>query len=111
MSRMTMDDTSICFINVHLAAGQSGKASRNTDLAAIMEDKAILPVTDALSYVNGGDGAGILDHEIVILSGDLNVSVRSSNSALRLLMNRCGHCSIESIKDVKTFCQIFKLEN
>ena len=69
-----MDDTSICFINVHLAAGQSGKAARNTDLAAIMEDKAILPAADGLPFIDGGNGTGILDHEIVVLSGDLNVS-------------------------------------
>lgn len=69
-----MDDTSICFINVHLAAGQNHKLERNTDLGAIMEEKAILPASDELPFVHGGDGTAILDHEIVILSGDMNVS-------------------------------------
>jgi hypothetical protein len=71
---MVMDDTSLCFINVHLAAGQSQKAARNADLGAIMEDKAILPASDELPFINGGDGMAILDHEIVVLNGDLNVS-------------------------------------
>ena len=71
---MVMDDTSICFINVHLAAGQNEKTSRNSDLGAIMEDKAILPASDELPFVHGGDGTAILDHEMVILNGDLNVS-------------------------------------
>lgn len=39
-----------------------------------MEDKAILPMTDRLPFINGGDGTAVLDHELVILNGDLNVS-------------------------------------
>lgn len=70
-----MDDTSMCFINVHLAAGQSQKQARNADLGAIMEDKAILPPSGDLNFVHGGDGTAILDHELVFLNGDLNVSV------------------------------------
>jgi hypothetical protein len=69
-----MDDTSICFINVHLAAGHSAKAARNADLAGIMEEKVIFPAADGLPFIHGGDGTAILDHEMVILSGDLNVS-------------------------------------
>ncbi|WWC90809.1 uncharacterized protein L201_005746 [Kwoniella dendrophila CBS 6074] len=76
VSRIVMDDTSICFINVHLAAGQSQKASRNADLAAIMEDKAIFPASgEEIPFVHGGNGTGILDHELVILNGDLNYRI------------------------------------
>lgn len=71
---MIIDDTSLCFINVHLAAGQSSKAARNADLVGIMEDKAIFPAHDLMPFVHGGDGTGIGDHEMVILNGDLNVS-------------------------------------
>lgn len=81
VARMIMDDTSLCFINVHLAAGQSQKAARNADLNAIMEDKAILPASDELPFVHGGDGTAILDHELVILNGDLNVSDTGPSSA------------------------------
>lgn len=72
-----MDDTSLCFINVHLAAGQAQKASRTADLAAILEDKSIFPAAGELPFVHGGDGAAILDHEMVILNGDLNASAIS----------------------------------
>lgn len=75
VARMVMDDTSMCFINVHLAAGQSHRAARTADLAAIMEDKAIFPPSDKQPYVNGGDGTGILDHEMVVLNGDLNYRI------------------------------------
>ncbi|OXG49265.1 type I inositol-1,4,5-trisphosphate 5-phosphatase 1 [Cryptococcus neoformans] len=75
VSRLVMDDTSICFINVHLAAGQSQKASRNADLAGILEDKAIFPPADELPFVHGGCGTGILDHEMVFLNGDLNYRI------------------------------------
>jgi len=80
IARMVVDDTSICVINVHLASGQSQKASRNMDLGAIMEDKAILPASDELPFVHGGDGTAILDHEMVILQGDMNVSSTLSSS-------------------------------
>ncbi|KIR73583.1 type I inositol-1,4,5-trisphosphate 5-phosphatase 1 [Cryptococcus deuterogattii CA1014] len=75
VSRFVIDDTSICFINVHLAAGQSQKASRNADLAGILEDKAIFPPADELPFVHGGCGTGILDHEMVFLNGDLNYRI------------------------------------
>ncbi|WWC71666.1 uncharacterized protein I206_105624 [Kwoniella pini CBS 10737] len=76
VSRLVMDDTSLCFINVHLAAGQSQKSARNADLAAIMEDKAIFPSAgEEIPFVHGGNGTGILDHELVVLNGDLNYRI------------------------------------
>ncbi|WVQ99909.1 hypothetical protein IAU59_007052 [Kwoniella sp. CBS 9459] len=75
VSRLIIDDTSICFINVHLAAGQSQKAARNADLAAIMEDKAIFPASEELPFILGGNGTAILDHEMVILNGDMNYRI------------------------------------
>jgi hypothetical protein len=63
-------------VNVHLAAGQSQRVSRNADLAAIFEDKSVLPTaTSPLAFVNGGDGTRILDHETIFLSGDLNYRI------------------------------------
>ncbi|OCF37836.1 type I inositol-1,4,5-trisphosphate 5-phosphatase 1 [Kwoniella heveanensis BCC8398] len=75
VSRLIMDDTSVCFINVHLAAGQSQKAARNADLAAIMEDKAIFPASEEVPFIHGGNGTGILDHEMVFLHGDMNYRI------------------------------------
>jgi len=74
-----IDDTSLCFVNCHLAAGQSQANARHTDVAAIL-DSAILPAerdptTRLDSFVGGGDGTMILDHELCLLSGDLNYRI------------------------------------
>ena len=69
---MVIDDSSVCFNNCHLAAGQAHVRQRNGDVAAILEEKAVLPSTEALeeglAYVGGGDGSMVLDHEIVFVS-------------------------------------------
>ncbi|TPX10925.1 uncharacterized protein E0L32_008131 [Thyridium curvatum] len=77
--RFMVDDSSLCFINCHLAAGQSQANSRHNDVAAILE-AAILPAerdpsARVDSYVGGGDGTMIMDHELCILNGDLNYRI------------------------------------
>ncbi|KAL2359310.1 hypothetical protein RJZ56_007843 [Blastomyces dermatitidis] len=79
--RFILDDSSLCFINCHLAAGQSQTANRNNDIAAILESSS-LPSESSYSsridlFVGGGDGTMILDHEICILNGDLNYRIDS----------------------------------
>ncbi|EEP79142.1 conserved hypothetical protein [Uncinocarpus reesii 1704] len=79
--RFILDDTSLCFVNCHLAAGQTQTAHRNNDIAGIMESDS-LPVEPSSSaridrFVGGGDGSMILDHEICILNGDLNYRIDS----------------------------------
>lgn len=74
-----MDDTSLCFINCHLAAGQNQTKDRNFDISSIL-DSTILPIEEDENvrldnYIGGGDGTMILDHEICILSGDLNYRI------------------------------------
>ncbi len=74
-----VDDTSLCFINCHLAAGQTQTKDRNFDVSSIL-DSTILPVEEHDSvrldnFIGGGDGSMILDHEICILSGDLNYRI------------------------------------
>lgn len=66
--RFVLDDTSICFVNCHLAAGQTQTAHRNNDIAAILESES-LPLESSLTmradhFVSGGDGSMIIDHEI-----------------------------------------------
>ncbi|KAF2427577.1 DNase I-like protein [Tothia fuscella] len=79
--RFLLDDSSICFVNCHLAAGQKNTAHRNNDIAAILQEKALKSHADADTttdfYVGGGDGSLILDHEICILNGDLNYRIDS----------------------------------
>ena len=78
MLRFILDDSSICLVNCHLAAGQTQTANRNNDLTAILET-AILPPDRGSSgystYVSGGDGSMVLDNEICILKGDLNYRI------------------------------------
>ncbi|PGH00708.1 hypothetical protein AJ79_08128 [Helicocarpus griseus UAMH5409] len=79
--RFLLDDSSICFVNCHLAAGQTHTAHRNNDIAAILESSSLPVETSYASridlFVGGGDGTMILDHEICILNGDLNYRIDS----------------------------------
>jgi hypothetical protein len=104
MTRLVVDDSSICFINCHLAAGQEHSAARNADLAAIFENKDAFgekhkakngygstvdavrgekdrvpdPTAAAVAFVNGGDGSMVLDHEIVFVSRALDVACETA---------------------------------
>ncbi|KAK3997558.1 putative synaptojanin [Cladorrhinum sp. PSN332] len=77
--RFKVDDTSLCFINCHLAAGQSGANQRHNDIAAILEAPLLPSERDPTvrldSFVGGGDGTMILDHELCLLNGDLNYRI------------------------------------
>lgn len=77
--RFLVDDSSVCLVNCHLAAGQRQTAHRNNDVAAIMEANSLPSRYDAQqqldTFVSGGDGSMILDHEICILNGDLNYRI------------------------------------
>lgn len=77
--RFLVDDTSLCFFNCHLAAGQSQAQSRNNDITAILEANLMPPERDPNlcidNFTGGGDGSMILDHELVILNGDLNYRI------------------------------------
>ncbi len=74
-----LDDSSLGFVNCHLAAGQSHTKHRHNDIATILE-APVLPFEPDLSrridrFVGGGDGSLILDHEICVLNGDLNYRI------------------------------------
>lgn len=81
--RMVIDDSSVCFINCHLAAGQTQTIHRNNDIAAILESHSLPPLPlgeenqarHSDVFTSGGDGSMILDHEICILNGDLNYRI------------------------------------
>ena len=74
VTRFVVDDTSLCFINCHLAAGQRNVRQRNSDVTDIMQSISPTPTqkTRDVAYVGGGDGTMILDHEICFIAGDLN---------------------------------------
>ncbi|KAF2673891.1 DNase I-like protein [Microthyrium microscopicum] len=80
--RFLLDDSSLCFLNCHLAAGQRHTRQRNENVAAIMESTPLPTASHAsvraASFVGGGDGSMVLDHEICILNGDLNYRIDST---------------------------------
>jgi Endonuclease/Exonuclease/phosphatase family 2 len=69
----------MCFINCHLAAGQTQTKDRNNDITMILESSILPAERDHSarqdSFIGGGDGTMILDHEICILNGDLNYRI------------------------------------
>jgi endonuclease/exonuclease/phosphatase family metal-dependent hydrolase len=77
--RFVIDDSSMCFVNCHLAAGQTQTAHRNNDIAAILEAETLPPENSLTArtdqFASGGDGSMIMDHEICILNGDLNYRI------------------------------------
>ncbi|KAF4506739.1 hypothetical protein G6O67_006793 [Ophiocordyceps sinensis] len=77
--RFQVDDTSLCFVNCHLAAGQSQSSSRHNDVAAILDASLFPAERDAAvridSFTGGGDGTMVLDHELCVLNGDLNYRI------------------------------------
>lgn len=79
--RFLVDDTSYCIVNCHLAAGQSNKAARNNDLATILDNASLFPENDETdqlnTFVGGGDGSLIMDHEVCVLHGDLNYRINT----------------------------------
>lgn len=91
VARLVIDDSSICFINCHLAAGQQHVRARNADVAAVLEDKEVFPKTstpEAVAYAGGGDGTMITDHEIVFLNGDLNYRIDQRREAAIAAVNQ-----------------------
>ncbi|KAG2361222.1 Endonuclease/exonuclease/phosphatase [Suillus spraguei] len=86
VARFVIGDSSICFINCHLAAGQHHVRQRNADVTAMLEEKSVFPSSDAIDeslvYVGGGDGSMVLDHEIVFLNGDLNYRIDQRRDAV-----------------------------
>lgn len=78
-SRIIFDDTSLCFVNCHLASGQTHMLQRNADLEGIL-NSAKFPSSSSSSLDTGvfsreTDGSSILDHETCFLSGDLNYRI------------------------------------
>jgi endonuclease/exonuclease/phosphatase family metal-dependent hydrolase len=89
LARFLVDDTSLCFANCHLAAGQRRTRQRNNDAAAVVEATALDPLVNQIAgaagsdlCVGGGDGTMFLDHEVCVLAGDLNYRIDSTPRAV-----------------------------
>ncbi|KAI9315450.1 Endonuclease/exonuclease/phosphatase, partial [Dichotomocladium elegans] len=94
--RFILDDTPICFVNCHLAAGQDRVEARNGDIEEILKAAKFEPV---LSGTEQGDNP--LDHLHCFLSGDLNyrVDVHTRDSILQLLDDDRNRARLELLKN------------
>ncbi|EKG01936.1 inositol phosphatidylinositol phosphatase, putative [Trypanosoma cruzi] len=99
--RLVLHRTSLCLINVHLAAGQSNVVKRNADassiftgmdfnvqkrqaLAASVEDGYIIS-----EYMDLNPELRPHDHDIIIVSGDLNYRTKLNYEEALELATRC----------------------
>ncbi|KAG5356195.1 putative inositol polyphosphate 5-phosphatase C9G1.10c [Yarrowia sp. B02] len=78
--RFTIADSSLCFVNVHLAAGQSKVSDRVKDLESCFSKDLFKKdwsrdEDGSRVYINGGDGSYIADHENLFILGDMNFRV------------------------------------
>ncbi|KAJ2738726.1 hypothetical protein H4R23_000951 [Coemansia sp. Cherry 401B] len=105
--RVVFDDTSLCFVNAHLAAGESAgnNLARIQHCAAIVRGLAFkrpaaelqalqlaAPAADLANttldaFVDGGDGQRFLDHAACFFSGDLNFRLRTSRMQAERLVD------------------------
>ena len=78
--RLILNDTSFCFINCHLPAGQESVSARNTDLGTIIESTKFSPLSPlcAHSLVGSLSGTTPLDHQHLFIFGDLNYRIMAS---------------------------------
>ncbi|KAI9315836.1 Endonuclease/exonuclease/phosphatase [Dichotomocladium elegans] len=85
--RFKLDGSSLCFVNCHLAAGQSHLQQRNADAEGILQTAEFPAGEDHSIFVNGGDGSMIMDHEHCFLSGDLNYRINLTRSKVMELIS------------------------
>jgi hypothetical protein len=86
--RLVINDSSICFANCHLAAGQKEVSQRNTDAAKVLRECELEPLASRpLAFVCGGDGLKMTDHEFCFFSGDLNYRIDLSRAQVESLIS------------------------
>ncbi|KAK0205841.1 DNase I-like protein [Desarmillaria ectypa] len=83
VARFIIEDSSMCFINCHLGAGQNKVRTRNADIAGILEEKTMFPMSpETVPFVGGGDGSAVTDHEMVFINGDMNYRIDQRRDAI-----------------------------
>jgi hypothetical protein len=89
VGRIIYRDSSLCFINAHLAAGHDKVASRNSDAGMIVKTAKFVPATAVCSQVftNGGDGSSVDDMEHCFFFGDLNYRIDCARSQVITMIN------------------------
>lgn len=98
--RFRFDHSSLCFVNCHLAAGQSHVQQRNADAEGILQTATFPEYSEYCDvFTNGGDGSMILDHEHCFLSGDLNYRIgMRREKVLQLLASGDQYSALEALQ-------------
>ncbi|KWU44937.1 DNase I-like protein [Rhodotorula sp. JG-1b] len=76
---VTVDDSSLAFVNAHLAAGANHAAARTFDVARYFDANPVFGAGKGeytAAFRNGGDGTRLLDMDTVFFAGDLNFRVQ-----------------------------------
>jgi hypothetical protein len=80
VTRFLIGDSSLCFVNCHLAAHQNQVSQRNNDIQQILKEVQFPIPPGQHLWNHGGDGSQILDHEMIFWNGDLNYRIDSSRN-------------------------------
>ncbi|KAI9290246.1 Endonuclease/exonuclease/phosphatase [Umbelopsis sp. AD052] len=99
--RFLFDHTSMCFVNCHLAAGQTHVRQRNSDAEGILQLANLEPLPQYYDvFVNGGDGAFVLDHELCFMSGDFNYRIdMGRDQVIKLLSSANKDAAYATLQD------------
>ncbi|GAA5900276.1 uncharacterized protein JCM6883_002795 [Sporobolomyces salmoneus] len=118
--RLVIDDTSICLINSHLAAGTTAPARRERDLIEIFDSgpKFTRPTPGTKKAYKGGDGTQISDCEILFFSGDLNFRIDLPRSQVlstlakspTAIQDLFAHDELEQLRRTNPSFRLRKLE-
>ena len=84
--RLILDDTSICLINCHLAAGQTQVSARDADVANVLKSSAFPRMAQSEGRFMADDGLMIGDCEQIILFGDLNYRINLTREIAEQMM-------------------------
>jgi phosphatidylinositol-bisphosphatase len=113
--RMTVYETSICFVCAHLQANREAVMGRNSDYRNIIEKIIFAPNPDSIqqiiaqrdhdraarrwSYADWLECCSILDHDLVFWLGDLNYRI-DENVPTERVFAWCHNNSWEMMRDV-----------
>ncbi len=87
-TRLVVNDTSLCFVNCHLAAHQKEIIARNLDCLTILKKADFEPVNGAHCFIMGNTGSQVMDHEIVFWFGDMNYRIDSDRKTVMEAINK-----------------------
>lgn len=73
ITRFVLEDTSFCFLNNHLAAGEEELEHRRKDIINIMDSDLLKPgsLGTRRAYSARGDGSHVSDHSVQFFAGEL----------------------------------------